>query len=155
MAVVSQRVDLFDATIRDNLALADPDVTDAQLEAACRIAQLGDVVAAMPAGYDTRIGENGVRLSGGERRRLAIARAILRDAPVLVLDEATADLDAVTERRSSSRCGRSLAGRTTLVITHRPGLAELAERTVRMERGRLCETPVAAPDPAAPAAPGH
>ena len=94
-AVVSQRVDLFDATIRDNLALADPEVTDAQLDEACRIAQLADVIAGLPAGYDTRIGENGVRLSGGERRRLAIARAILRDAPILVLDEATADLDAV------------------------------------------------------------
>ena len=137
IAVVSQRVDLFDATIRDNLALADPDVTDAQLDEACRIAQLDDVIAALPAGYDTRIGENGVRLSGGERRRLAIARAILRDAPILVLDEATADLDASTERALVDSLRPFIAGRTTLVITHRPALAELAERTVRIERGRL------------------
>ena len=92
--VVSQRVDLFDATIRDNLALADPDVTDEQVEAACRLAQLHDFVTTLPDGYETRIGEDGIRLSGGERRRLAIARAIIRDAPILVLDEATADLDA-------------------------------------------------------------
>ena len=137
IAVVSQRVDLFDATIRDNLALADPDVTDDQLDEACRIAQLGDVIAALPAGYDTRIGENGVRLSGGERRRLAIARAILRDAPILVLDEATADLDATTERALVASLRPFIAGRTTLVITHRPALAELAERTVRLEKGRL------------------
>jgi ATP-binding cassette subfamily C protein CydC len=137
LAVVTQRVDLFDATIRDNLALADPDVTDAQLDEACRIAQLGGVIARLPAGYDTRIGENGVRLSGGERRRLAIARALLRDAPVLVLDEATADLDAATERALVESLRPFTAGRTTLVITHRPALAELAGRTVRMERGRL------------------
>jgi ATP-binding cassette, subfamily C, bacterial CydC len=137
LAVVSQRVDLFDATIRDNLALADPDVTDAQLDDACRIAQLGDVIAGLPAGYDTRIGENGVRLSGGERRRLAIARAILRDAPVLILDEATADLDASTERALVASLRPFVAGRTTLIITHRPALAELAERTVRLEQGRL------------------
>ena len=137
LAVVSQRVDLFDATIRDNLALADAHVTDDQLDEACRIAQLGEVIAALPAGYDTRIGENGVRLSGGERRRLAIARAILRDAPVLVLDEATADLDATTERALVASLRPFTAGRTTLVITHRPALAELADRTVKLERGRL------------------
>jgi ATP-binding cassette, subfamily C, bacterial CydC len=137
IAVVSQRVDLFDATIRDNLALADPDVTGAQLDEACRIAQLRGVIEALPAGYDTRIGENGVRLSGGERRRLAIARAILRHAPILVLDEASADLDAATERALVESLRAFTAGRTTLVITHRPALAELAERTVRMERGRL------------------
>ena len=137
MAVVSQRVDLFDATIRDNLALADPDVTDTQLDEACRVAQLGDVIAALPAGYDTRIGENGVRLSGGERRRLAIARAILRDAPILVLDEATADLDATTERALVASLRPFVAGRTTLIITHRPALAELADRVLRLEQGRL------------------
>ena len=94
LGVVSQRVDLFDSTIRDNLALADPDVSDDAMEAACRVAQLHDVVAALPDGYDTRIGADGHRLSGGERRRLAIARAIIKDAPILILDEATADLDA-------------------------------------------------------------
>jgi ATP-binding cassette, subfamily C, bacterial CydC len=136
-AVVSQRVDLFDATIRDNLALADPDVTDEQIEAACRVAQLHEFVTTLPQGYSTRIGEDGIRLSGGERRRLAIARAVIRDAPILILDEATADLDAVTERHLMTALGPFLAGRTTIVISHRLAVAREADRTVVLNRGRL------------------
>jgi len=143
--VVSQRVDLFDATIRDNLALADPDVTDAAIEAACRMAQLHDVVVALPNGYDTRIGEDGHQLSGGERRRLAIARAILRDAPVLILDEPTADIDAVTERRLLTSLRPFLADRTTLVITHRPAFAELADDVIELRRGRVSAVAAAPP----------
>jgi thiol reductant ABC exporter CydC subunit len=137
IAVVPQRVDLFDATIRDNLALADPDVTDEAMEAACRMAQLHDAIVALPAGFDTRIGEGGGLLSGGERRRLAIARAILRDAPILILDEATADLDTSTERRLVESLRPFLVGRTTLVISHRPAFAALADGSVRLERGRI------------------
>ena len=137
LGVVTQRVDLFDATIRDNLALADPDVTDATIEAACRMAQLDDFVASLPDGYDTRIGEDGHRLSGGERRRLAIARAIVKDAPVLILDEATADLDVATERRLAESLRPFLAGRTTLVIAHRPAFVEAADAVVELRRGRL------------------
>ena len=144
-AVVSQRVDLFDATIRDNLALADPDVTDEQIEAACRVAQLHEFVTTLPGGYDTRIGEDGIRLSGGERRRLAIARAVIRDAPILILDEATADLDALTERRLMTALGPFLAGRTTIVISHRPAVAREADVTVVLNRGRLSRMPA---DPA-------
>jgi len=140
-AVVSQRVDLFDATIRDNLALADPDVTDEQIEAACRVAQLHEFVTTLPRGYSTRIGEDGIRLSGGERRRLAIARAVIRDAPILILDEATADLDAVTERRLMTALGPFLAGRTTIVISHRPAVAREADVTVVLNRGRLSRMP--------------
>ena len=146
-AVVSQRVDLFDATIRDNLALADPDVTDEQIEAACRVAQLHEFVMTLPRGYSTRIGEDGIRLSGGERRRLAIARAVIRDAPILILDEATADLDAVTERRLMTALGPFLAGRTTIVISHRPAVAREADRTVVLNRGLLSRMPAdAAPE---------
>ena len=134
-------MDLFDATIRDNLALADPDVTDEQIEAACRLAQLHDFVTTLPQGYDTRIGEDGIRLSGGERRRLAIARAVIRDAPILVLDEATADLDAVTERRLMTALAPFLAGRTTIVISHRPAVAAEADATVVLSRGRLSPAP--------------
>ena len=137
LGVVSQRVDLFDSTIRDNLALADPDVSDDAMEAACRVAQLHDVVAALPDGYDTRIGADGHRLSGGERRRLAIARAIIKNAPVLILDEATADLDAVTEERLVASLRPFVAGRTTLVISHRPALVNMADTVVELRGGRL------------------
>jgi thiol reductant ABC exporter CydC subunit len=137
IGVVSQRVDLFDATIRDNLALADPDVTDLQIAAACRMAQLHDFVMSLPDGYDTRIGEDGIRLSGGERRRLAIARAIIKDAPILILDEATADLDAITERRLMISLSSFLAGRTTIVISHRPAVAQEADAVVELRRGRV------------------
>jgi thiol reductant ABC exporter CydC subunit len=139
--VVSQRVDLFDATIRDNLALADPDVTDGQVEAACRVAQLHDFVTTLRDGYETRIGEDGVRLSGGERRRLAIARAIIKDAPILILDEATADLDAVTERRLMTALGPFLTGRTTIVISHRAAVAQEADAVVELRRGRMSGVP--------------
>jgi ATP-binding cassette, subfamily C, bacterial CydC len=141
--VVSQRVDLFDATIRDNLALADPDVSDEQVEAACRLAQLHDFVAKLPDGYETRIGEDGIRLSGGERRRLAIARAVIRDAPILVLDEATADLDAVTERRLMTALAPFLAGRTTIVISHRSAVAQQADAVIELRRGRISKLPTA------------
>ena len=107
------------------------------MEAACRVAQLHDFVAALPDGYDTRIGEDGLRLSGGERRRLAIARAIIKDAPVLILDEATADLDAVTEERLVASLRPFVAGRTTLVISHRPALVNMADAVVELRGGRL------------------
>jgi ATP-binding cassette subfamily C protein CydC len=144
LGVVSQRVDLFDASIFDNLALADPDVTEAQVEAACRQAQLHDFVMTLPDGYDTPIGENGVALSGGQRRRLAIARTIIKDAPILVLDEATADLDAGTEERLISSLRPYMVGRTTLLISHRPAMVRQAEAVVEMRRGRTTPITVAA-----------
>ena len=134
--VVSQQVHLFDASLRDNLALADPDVTDEQVERVCRAVQLHDFVQALPQGYRTMVGENGVRLSGGERQRLAIARAMIRDAPILVLDEATANLDALTEQRLMDAIAPFMAGRTTLLISHRPALARLADAAVVIEGGR-------------------
>jgi ABC-type multidrug transport system fused ATPase/permease subunit len=128
LGVVSQRVHLFDATIRDNLALADAAVTDAAVETACRQAQLHDFVATLPDGYETRIGEDGVRLSGRERRRLAIARAIIKDAPILILDEATANLDVATEAALLDSLARFMAGRTTIVISHRGSVAARTDR---------------------------
>jgi ABC-type multidrug transport system fused ATPase/permease subunit len=133
--VVSQQVHLFNATIRDNLAVADADATDERMEAACRMAQLHDTIVALPDGYQTRVGENGVRLSGGERQRLAIARAILKDAPILVLDEATANLDVLTERRLLESIAPFMAGRTTLVISHRETVAERVDAVVVMDAG--------------------
>ena len=136
LGVVSQDVHLFDATIRDNLAVADPDVTDERIVAACRQAQLHDVIERLPDGYGTRIGENGVRLSGGERQRLAIARAILKDAPILILDEATANLDVETERLLMDSLASFMVGRTTLLISHRDAVAARADREWTLDAGR-------------------
>jgi thiol reductant ABC exporter CydC subunit len=133
ISIVPQRIDLFDATIRDNLALADGGVTDERIESAARMAQLDDLVRSLPDGYETRVGEDGVRLSGGERRRLAIARAVIKDAPIVILDEPTADLDAGTERRLVTSMRSFLQGRTTLIVSHSPGFVDLADRVVRLD----------------------
>ena len=132
IAVVSQDVHLFDATIRDNLAVADADATDEAIEAACRLALIHDVITALPAGYETRIGENGALLSGGERQRLAIARAILKDAPILILDEATANLDVATERDLMASLEPFIAGRTAIVISHRSTVAAGMDRVLEL-----------------------
>jgi len=139
LAIVRQDTHLFGGTIRDNLRLARPEATGAELVAAAELAQLDTFVAALPQGYDTWIGEQGLALSGGERQRLAIARAALKDAPILVLDEATANLDAVTEQAVMEAVGRAIRGRTTLVITHRlVGLEEVDEILV-LDAGRVVE----------------
>ena len=136
LGVVAQDVHLFNATIRDNLAVADPDVTDERIVEACRLAQVHETIMALPSGYETRVGENGLLLSGGERQRLAIARAIIKDAPILILDEATANLDVETERDLMASLESFIIGRTTLVISHRAGVAEGMDRTVTMVAGR-------------------
>ncbi len=136
LGVVSQQVHLFNATVRDNLAVARAEATDAEMEAACRIAQLHETILALPDGYETRIGEDGVRLSGGERQRLAIARAILKGAPILVLDEATANLDVATESRLFDALAPFLAGRTTVVISHRATVAGRVDRVLMLDAGR-------------------
>jgi ATP-binding cassette subfamily C protein CydC len=131
-SVVPQDVHLFDATIRDNLAVADGTADLEAMEAACRMAQLHEVIAGLPAGYETLLGENGVRLSGGERRRLAIARAILRDAPVAILDEVTADLDTATASRLWQSLDPWLAGRSVLLIAHEPTTLAGTDRIVTL-----------------------
>ena len=128
LGVVPQDVHLFDATIRDNLAVADADVTDERIEEACRMAQVHDFIETLPGGYETRVGENGVLLSGGERQRLAIARAIIKDAPILILDEATANLDVATEAALLDSLAPFMAGRTTIVISHRASVAARTDR---------------------------
>lgn len=137
--VVSQRTHLFNATIRDNLLLARPTARDDEIERALEAAQLHDLVAALPDGLGTWIGEQGLALSGGERQRLAIARALLKDAPVLVLDEATANLDPVTERAILDTLQSALAGRTTLLITHRLAGLETAAEILVLDAGRVVE----------------
>ena len=139
IALVSQQTHLFDASIRENLLLAAPDAPQGRLEQACATAQIHDFIAALPEGYDTWVGETGVRVSGGQARRIAIARALLRDAPILLLDEPTEGLDAGTERALMDAVRVLMQGRTTLLITHRPvALADMDEVLV-MERGRIVE----------------
>lgn len=132
LAVAPQHTHLFNATIRDNLHLANPDASQAELEAACQQAQVHDFIQSLPQGYDTLVGENGLLLSGGERQRLAIARAILKDAPIFVLDEATSQLDAVTEERLMQSLAPFMAGRTTVIITHRPAGLAGADQVIRL-----------------------
>jgi ATP-binding cassette subfamily B protein/subfamily B ATP-binding cassette protein MsbA len=131
---------LFGATIRENIAYGRPEASDADIQAAARAAGAHDFVAALPDGYATAIGERGVMLSGGQRQRLAIARAFLKDAPVLILDEPTSALDAETEALLLQTLRRLMRGRTTLIIAHRLSTVRHADRIVVLEAGRIVET---------------
>ncbi len=139
IALVSQHSHLFDTSIRENLLIAAPDASQGRLEQACTTAQIHDFIAELPEGYDTWVGETGVRMSGGQARRIAIARALLRDAPILLLDEPTEGLDAVTERALMDAVQQLMEGRTVLMITHRPvALAQMDEILV-LDQGRVAE----------------
>ncbi|MFI0352581.1 ABC transporter ATP-binding protein/permease [Actinomadura sp. 9N407] len=137
VAVVSQDVYLFAASIADNLRLADPDATEERLVASCRDAGVHDEIAALPDGYETVLGERGATLSGGQRQRLALARALLCDAPVLVLDEATSAVDEYREHRITQALRRVAHGRTCLVIAHRLASVRDADQIVVLDRGRV------------------
>jgi ATP-binding cassette subfamily C protein CydC len=145
IAVVDQQPWLFDASLRDNLRLARPDADDAQLARAIRLAQLDGYVASLPQGLDTWVGENGVGVSGGEARRIAIARALLADAPILILDEPTEGLDAATAAQLYRALDQAMVGRSVLLITHRPGgLSTLMDEVATLRDGRIEErVPVA------------
>jgi len=139
VGVVSQHTHLFNATLRENLLLARPAATEAELVRAAQQAQLDDFIQGLPQGYDTWIGEQGLRLSGGQRQRLAIARALLQDAPILLLDEPTAHLDAATGRELLRALYGLMPGRTTLLITHQlVGLGGVDEIVV-LRAGRVVE----------------
>jgi len=139
VGLVSQETYLFHATVADNLRFAKPDATDAELEQAARAAQIHDLIAALPDGYDTIVGERGYRFSGGEKQRIAIARTVLRNPPVLVLDEATSALDNETERAVQEALDRLAEGRTTLAIAHRLSTIREADEIVVLDRGRIAE----------------
>ena len=145
IAVVEQRPYLFDASLRDNLRLACPSASDAQLQRVIEQAQLGDYVAGLPQGLRTWVGEDGIRVSGGEGRRIAIARALLADSPILVLDEPTEGLDAGTAAQLYTALDAAMSGRSVLLITHRLGtLASLVDEVATMRQGRIVEcVPVA------------
>ena len=139
IALVSQDVTLFDHSIAQNIAFSRPDATAAEVEQAARTAGAHAFIEALPAGYDTVVGERGVRLSGGQRQRLAIAQAMLKDAPILLLDEATSALDTESERLVQAGLDRLRAGRTTLVIAHRLSTIVGADRIVVLDHGRIAE----------------
>ena len=139
VGVVSQETYLFHATVRENLRFAKPDASDEEIEDAARAAQIHDLVAGLPDGYDTIVGERGYRFSGGEKQRIAIARTILRNPPVLVLDEATSSLDTQTERLVQEALERLSEGRTTIAIAHRLSTVEDADQIVVLDRGRVVE----------------
>ncbi|NYI04429.1 ABC transporter ATP-binding protein [Allostreptomyces psammosilenae] len=139
VGLVAQETYLLHASVAENLRFAKPDATDEELERAARAAHVHDVIAALPQGYDTVVGERGYRFSGGEKQRLALARTILRDPPVLVLDEATSALDTRTERAVQQAVDRLSTGRTTITIAHRLSTVRDADQIVVLERGRVVE----------------
>jgi ATP-binding cassette, subfamily B, bacterial len=139
VGVVSQETYLFHASVRENLRFAQPDATDEQIEDAARTARIHNLIASLPDGYDTVVGERGYRFSGGEKQRMAIARTVLRNPPVLVLDEATSSLDTQTEAAVQAELERLAEGRTTLTIAHRLSTVRDADQIVVLDRGRIVE----------------
>jgi len=139
VSLVSQDVVLFNDTIRNNIAFNAVDKTDAEVEEAARAANVMEFVALQPQGFDTPLSDRGQNLSGGQRQRISIARALLKDSPVLILDEATAALDNESERRVQQELSTLMRGRTTLVIAHRLSTVEGADRIIVLDRGRIVE----------------
>jgi len=139
IGVVFQESMLFNRSIRDNLVVGRSDATQEEVENACRMAEAHDFIARQPHGYDTMVGERGTSLSGGQRQRLAIARALLKDPPVLILDEATSALDAATEARVQKALRALMAGRTTFIIAHRLSTVREADEILVFEQGRIVE----------------
>jgi ATP-binding cassette subfamily B protein len=139
VGVVSQETYLFHASVRENLRFARPDATDEEIEEAARTARIHDLVASLPEGYDTIVGERGYRFSGGEKQRMAIARTVLRNPPVLVLDEATSSLDTQTEYAVQAELERLAEGRTTITIAHRLSTVRDADQIVVLDHGRIIE----------------
>jgi ATP-binding cassette, subfamily B, bacterial len=139
VGVVSQETYLFHASVRENLRFAKPLASDAEIEAAADAARIHELIASLPDGYDTVVGERGYRFSGGEKQRIAIARTILRNPPILVLDEATSSLDTETERLVQEALDRLAAGRTTIAIAHRLSTVRDADQILVLDHGRIVE----------------
>ena len=139
MAFVSQDITIFNDTVSNNISYGKPDASVSEIEEAARRAAADEFISALPAGYDTILGEDGVKLSGGQRQRISLARAILRDAPVLLLDEATSALDSETERHIQQALSDFGQNRTTIVIAHRLSTVTTAEQILVLERGQVIE----------------
>jgi len=140
IAVVNQDTYLFHGTVEQNLRMGKPDATPAELEAAARAANAEEFITRLPRGYQTVVGERGIRLSGGQRQRIAIARALLRDSPILILDEALSSVDAESEAVIQEALDRLMQGRTTLIFAHRLSSVISADRILALEDGRVVET---------------
>jgi ATP-binding cassette subfamily B protein len=140
VGVVSQETYLFHSTVRENLRFAKPNATDEEVEEAARAAQIHELIASLPDGYETVVGERGYRFSGGEKQRMAIARTVLRNPPILVLDEATSALDTQTERLVQEALERLAEGRTTIAIAHRLSTVRDAGQIVVLDKGHVAET---------------
>ena len=139
IGVVPQDTVLFNDTVAANIAYGRPGASQAEIEAAARVAQIHDFITSLPEGYAAKVGERGLKLSGGEKQRVAIARVMLKNPPLLVLDEATSALDSRTEQALRGALERVAAGRTTLVIAHRLSTVIDADEIVVLERGRIVE----------------
>jgi ATP-binding cassette subfamily B protein len=140
VAYVGQDVFLFRGSVRENIALGRPGATEAEIVAAAKAAYAHDFIMAFPRGYDTPVGEHGMRVAGGERQRISVARALLKDAPVILLDEATASLDSESERQVQRAIERLCRGRTTIVIAHRLHTVVDAHRIFVIEDGMVTES---------------
>jgi subfamily B ATP-binding cassette protein MsbA len=140
LGVVLQETFLFDGTIRENVAFSRPDATAEQVLAACRLARVDEFAESFPEGYDTIVGERGVKLSGGQRQRVSIARAVLADPRILILDEATSSLDSESEALIQEGLSHLMRGRTTVVIAHRLSTIRRADQILVVEGGRIVES---------------
>ena len=139
MGLVPQEVVLFNDTLRFNLAYARPDASDAEIMAAAERAQLGEFIESLPQGLETRVGERGLKLSGGEKQRVGVARAILLDPPILILDEATSSLDSETEKEVQAALSEAAKGRTTIAVAHRLSTIASADKIIVLDDGRVVE----------------
>jgi subfamily B ATP-binding cassette protein MsbA len=139
IGIVSQDIVLFDETVRNNIGYGRARASEEEIVSAAKLAHADEFIRLLPDGYDTLIGERGVKLSGGERQRLAIARAILRNPPILILDEATSALDSESERIVQLALANVMKNRTTLVIAHRLSTIQNADRIAVLDRGRIVE----------------
>jgi ATP-binding cassette subfamily B protein/subfamily B ATP-binding cassette protein MsbA len=139
ISVVSQEAFLFNGTVRENIAYGRLDATDDELIAASRAANCHEFISHLPQGYDSRVGERGVKLSVGEKQRVSIARALLKNAPILILDEATASVDTATERLIQEALERLMANRTSFVIAHRLSTIRKADQILVMRQGQIIE----------------
>jgi ATP-binding cassette subfamily B protein len=137
--VVFQEPALFSGTIRENIAYGRPNATDDEITAAAKAANADEFIEKFEKGYDSEIGERGLKLSGGQKQRIAIARALLKDSPILILDEATSSLDSKSERMVQEALERLMRGRTTLIIAHRLSTIQAVDQVVTIEDGRVSE----------------